>query len=154
MPSKTDSHSTERTDTSANRNEGVRELVITLIKSFLRSDSDYGAITDINTEVDYVYKIVREYVNGEKLDVYPLALSDRVLLSKTNIGFEEIYEVIKKHSHLELKKNMIEVWDDPQNKIIHLIISPIRKHFPVEYSSEKEKKRTVDRLSSITLELS
>ncbi|MEM2110722.1 MAG: hypothetical protein QXX08_02465 [Candidatus Bathyarchaeia archaeon] len=133
------------------QNQSVKKLVETLIKSFLKSDSDYGAIADINTDVNQVYQIVRNYVNEEKLDVYALKLEDRILLSKTNIGFEAIYEIVKSHSHLQQKKNMIEIWDDAENKILHLIIFPLRKHFPIEYSTEKEKEKLTEEISTMTL---
>jgi len=117
----------------------VKKLVETLIKSFLKSDSNYGAITDIKTDVNHIYRLVRNYVNSKKLDIYALKLEDRILLSRTNIGFEEIYEVIKRHSQLQTKMNMTEIWDDAENKILHLIIVPLRKHLPIEYQTEKEK---------------
>ncbi len=129
---------------------GVEKLVKTLVTSFLKSDSDYGAITDIKADINHIYSLVRDYVSGENLDVYALKLDDRILLSRTNIGFEEIYEVVKGHSVLQLKKNMIEVWDDGANRIIHLIILPLRKHFPIEYSDEKERERIIERFISMS----
>jgi hypothetical protein len=152
---KTEQDSTSKNIRVGNRlpeqNQNVKKLVETLIKSFLKSDSDYGAIAEIDTDVNQVYEIVRNYVNDEKLDVYALKLEDKILLSKTNIGFEAIYEVIKSHSYLQQKSNMIEIWDDVENKILHLIIFPVRKHFPIEYSTEKEKTKMIEEISAMTL---
>lgn len=149
----------ERNSTSKSKeeiseqDEGVKKLVETLIQSFLRSDSDYGAITDINTDISQVYQIVRDYISCENLDIYALKLEDRILLSRTNVGFEDLYEVVKSHSQLQMRQNMVEIWDDPQNKILHLIIMPIRKHFPIEYSTEKEKTKMVEEFSSMTMQI-
>jgi hypothetical protein len=128
----------------------VGKLVKTLIKSFLRSDSNYGAITDIKSDINYIYEMAVSYIDEEKLDVYALKLEDRILLSKTNVDFEDIYEVMKGHSELQIKKDMIEIWDDPENRILHLIVVPVRKHFPIEYSTIKEKAKMVEKISSMT----
>ena len=132
-------------------NGAVKELVETLITSFLKSDSDYGAITDLNIDINRIYDIVRDYIVSEKLDVYALMLGDRILLSRTNMGFEELYEVIKGKSQPQLKRDIIEVWDDPKNKILHLIIIPFRKHFPIEYTNEKEKEDMTQKFSTMAL---
>jgi hypothetical protein len=132
----------------------VGKLVKTLIRSFLKSDSNYGAITDIKTDVDSIYGMVRDVIDEEKLDVYALKLDDRVLLSRTGVDFEGIYEVIKGHSELQIKKDMIEIWDDEKNRILHLIVVPVRKHFPIEYSSVKEKAKMIERISSMTWQVS
>ena len=149
----TDRDSTSEKKEFSEQDEGVKKLVETLVQSFLRSDSDYGAITDINTDIKQVYQVVRNYVSSENLDIYALKLEERILLSRTNEGFEDLYEVIKNHSQLQIRHNMIEVWDDPKNKILHLIIMPVRKHFPIEYSTEKEKIRMVEEFSSISTQL-
>jgi len=132
----------------------VSKLVKTLIKSFLKSDSDYGAITDIKTDIDHIYGMVCDVIDEEKVDVYALKLEDRVLLSKTGADFEAIYEVIKSRSELEIKKDMIEIWDDARNRILHLIIVPVRKHFPIEYSTSKEKEKIIEKISSMTWQAS
>ncbi len=132
----------------------VSKLVKTLIKSFLKSDSDYGAITDIKTDIDHIYGMVRDVIDEEKVDVYALKLDDRVLLSKTGADFEAIYEVIKGRSELEIKKDMIEIWDDAMNRILHLIVVPVRKHFPIEYSTSKEKEKMIEKISSMTWQAS
>ena len=126
--------------------ENISKLIQVLIKSFLRTDSDYGAITDIETDVNYVYKIVRDYIVEEKLDVCALKLDDRILMSKTNVNFEDIYTVIRKYSRLEVKKDMIEIWDDSKNRIIHFLVMPLRKHFPIEYASDQDRKRIINTL--------
>ena len=74
---------------------------------------------------------MREYIASQNLDVYALKMEDRILLSRTNIGFEELCEVIKEKSHPQMKRDIIEVWNDEENKILHLIIIPFRKHFPL-----------------------
>ncbi len=132
----------------------VSKLVKTLIKSFLKSDSDYGAITDIKTDINHIYGMVRDVIDEEKVDIYALKLDDRVLLSKTGVDFERIYEVIKGRSELEIKKDMIEIWDDVKNRILHLIVVPVRKHFPIEYSTSKEKEKMIEKISSMTWQVS
>lgn len=126
--------------------EGAHKLIETLIKSFLRADSDYGAITEIRTDIDYIYKIIKNYISKENLDVYALKIGNIIFLSKTNVGFDEIYEVIKERSHLEAKKGIIEIWNDLENGILHFLIIPLRKHFPIEYTTDKEKERIVKML--------
>ena len=132
----------------------VGELVRTLMKSFLKSDSNYGAITDIETDLDSIYNMVAEYIDAEKLNVYALRFGDRILLSKTDVGFDDLYEVIKKRSQLQIKKDMIEIWDDPGSRILHLIIVPVRKHFPLDYSTNKQKATMIERISSMTWQVS
>jgi len=132
----------------------VGKLVKTLIKSFLKSDSNYGAITDIKTDVDRIYGIVQSIIDEEKVDVYALKLDDRVLLSRTGTDFDAVYEVVKGHSELQIKKDMIEIWDDAKNKILHLIVVPVRKHFPIEYSTPKEKSKMIEKISSMTWQIS
>jgi hypothetical protein len=124
----------------------MSKLVEVLIKSFLMTDSDYGVISDIKIDVDYVYRIVRNYISEERLDVCALKLGNRIFMSKTNIGFDDIYVVIEEHSQLKAKKDMIEIWDDAINKIIHFLIMPLRKHFPIEYTTEVERDKIIDTL--------
>jgi len=129
---------------------GVEKLIETLIESFLRSSSDYGAITDIETDIDQIYLLVKKYVEEKKIDVYVLKINDRVLLSKTNEGFDDLYEVIKQNSELQIKKDMIEIWDDAKNKILHLLVIPVRKHFPIKYTNSKQKMETIKKISLMT----
>jgi len=129
---------------------GVEKLIETLIESFLRSSSDYGAITDIETDIDQIYLLVKKYVEEKKIDVYVLKINDRVLLSKTNEGFDDLYEVIKQNSELQIKKDMIEIWDDAKNKILHLLVMPVRKHFPIKYTNSKQKMETIKKISLMT----
>ncbi len=128
----------------------IGKLITTLIKSFLKSDSNYGVITDIKTDMHRIYSMVRAYIDEEKMDVYALMLDDRILLSRTSKDFEDIYEVIKARSKLQIKKDMIEIWDDEQSRILHLIIVPVRKHFPLDYSTPKEKTKLIEHISSMT----
>jgi len=125
------------------QNLGVGKLIETLIKGFIKSDSSYGMITDIKTDISLIYKSIKDYISRERLDIYALKFDDKIFLSRTNLGFEDIYEVVKKYSTLQVKKALIEVWDDEENGILHFIIIPLRKHFPVEYSNEKEKIRAI-----------
>lgn len=125
---------------------GVDNLVKVLIRSFLRADSDYGAISDIRTSVDHVYTLVRNYISEEKLDIYALKIGDQILMSKTNVNFDKVYGVIREKAHLEVKKGVIEIWNDSENRLLHLLIIPLRKHFPIEYVTENDKERTVSML--------
>ena len=128
----------------------LNRLVETLMESFLRSNSNYGAITDIETDIDRIYDLVRECIEKRKMEVYALKIDDRILLSKTNEEFSDIYEVIKECSDLQIKKDMIEIWDDAKNKILHLLIIPIRKHFPLRYKSSRQKLEIIKKISSMT----
>ena len=118
----------------------LTKLVKTLIRSFLRADSDYGAIADIKTDVNYIYKLVKNYIAKEGLDIYALKLGNRILMSKTNLGFDKLYEVIRGRSRLEAKKDNVEIWDDSENRILHFIIIPLRKHLPIEYKADEREK--------------
>lgn len=118
----------------------LTKLVKTLIRSFLRADSDYGAIADIKTDANYIYKLVKNYIAKEGLDIYALKLGNRILMSKTNLGFDKLYEVIRGRSRLEAKKDNVEIWDDSENRILHFIIIPLRKHFPIEYKADEREK--------------
>ncbi|MEM1607137.1 MAG: hypothetical protein QW341_04155 [Candidatus Bathyarchaeia archaeon] len=122
---------------------GVEKLIEMLVKSFLRADSDYGAITDIRTDIDSIYMLMKSYVSEEKLDIYVLKIGDKILMSKTNVNFDRIYEVIKERSHLEAKRGIIEIWDDPENGLLHFLIVPLRKHFPIEYATDNDKEKTI-----------
>lgn len=124
----------------------ITELIKTLIKSFLRTDSNYGAITDIDTNVDYIYKLVKKYIAEEKLDIYALKLGNRILMSKTNVEFDEVYEVIKNHSYLKTKRGVVEIWDDLENHILHFLILPLRKHFPIGYLTDNEREKITNLL--------
>jgi len=129
---------------------GIEKLIETLMESFLRSSSDYGAIADIETDIDQIYLLVKKHIEKKKLDVYALKIDDRILLSKTNASFDDLYEVIKRHSELQIKKDMIEIWDDAENKILHLIVIPVRKHFPIRYTSPKQKIGMIKKISLMT----
>jgi hypothetical protein len=127
----------------------VFKLVETLITSFLKSDSNYGALTDLKVDIDRIYNLVKNHISNEKLDIYALKLDDRILLSKTNLDFENLCKVIKEKSHLLIGENMIEIWEDNKNRIIHLLIIPFRKHFPIEYINDLEKENTIMKISSM-----
>lgn len=146
LPQKTQRSSSlrKRVEGEFREEGGINKLVETLIKSFLRADSDYGAIADIETDIDQIYRLVKNYISEERLDIYALKLEDRILMSKTNISFDDIYEVIKRRSYLRAKKGIVEVWDDPESEIIHFLIMPIRKHFPIEYATEDERENIVN----------
>jgi hypothetical protein len=132
----------------------VSNLVRTLVKSFLRSDSNYGAITDIKSDINRIYELIVQFIETEKMDVYALKLDDRILLSRTSTDFDNVYEVIKTRSELQIKKDMIEIWDDTANRILHLIIVPVKKHFPIEYMNIKEKAKIIEKVSLMTWTLS
>jgi len=128
----------------------ISNLVRTLVKSFLRSDSHYGAITDVKSDINRIYDLIVQYIGAEKMDIYALKLDDRILLSRTSTEFDNLYEVIKTKSELQIKKDMIEIWDDATNRILHLIIVPVKKHFPIEYANEREKAKIVEKVSLMT----
>ena len=132
----------------------IEKLVETLIESFLRSSSDYGAISDIETDIDQIYLLVRKHIEKNKIDVYALKIDNRILLSKTEERFDDLYEVIKQHSELQIKKDMIEIWDDAENKILHLLVIPVRKHFPMKYANSKQKIEIIKKISLMTWPIS
>ena len=125
---------------------GIKELTETLIESFIKTDSNYGMITDVRTDLNLFYRCIKDYVKSKNLDVYALRFGDRILLSRTSFGFNEIYKVVKMKSTLRLKKDMLEIWDDEENKILHLVIAPLKKHFPLEYSNKKERLKIIENL--------
>jgi len=129
---------------------GIEKLIEMLIESFCRSDSDYGAIADVESDIDQVYFMVKKYIEEKKMDIYALKINDRILLSRTKEGFEDLYEVIKRHSELQIKKDMIEIWDDANNKILHLLVMPVRKHFPIKYRTQKQKIEMIKEISLMT----
>ena len=131
-------------------NRNMSNLIKTMLRNFLASDESYGVITDMKADTNSIYTAIMDYVNKENLDVYVLKLEDRVLLSKDNPLFEEVYNAIKKQSELEIKKDIIEIWNDHNNKILHLIIIPVRKHFPIEYSTTTQKTELIEKISSMT----
>jgi hypothetical protein len=45
---------------------------------------------------------------------------------------------------------MIEIWDDAENKILHLLVIPVRKHFPIKYTSPKKKIEMIKKISLMT----
>jgi len=130
------------------REHTISTMVKTLLETFMRSDENYGEITDIKTDVNSIHKLLIDYVNRENLDVYVLKLEDRILLSKINVRFEELYKTVKKQSNLEIKKDIMEIWNDPDNKMLHLFITPIRKHFPIEYSTTTQKTDLINQILS------
>lgn len=117
----------------------INKLIETLIKSFLRSESDYGAITDIKADVDHVFRLVREYISRSELDICALKVKDSIFMSKTNVHFDEIYRVIRERSQLMVRRGIVEIWDDQNNRILHFLIMPLRKHFPIDYESIDER---------------
>ena len=94
------------------------------------------------------------YIDEERLDIYALRLADRILLSKTNVDFENLYGVIKERAHLQIKKDMIEIWDDAHSRILHLIIVPVKKHFPLDYSTSRQRAKMIEEISSMTWQVS
>jgi len=129
------------------RKTGVIELIKTLMESFLRSNSNYGAITDIQTDINRIYLLVKRYIEEKKLNVYALRIGDRILLSRTDETFDDLYKVIRQHSKLQVKRDVIEIWDDSDNKILHLLILPVRKHFPIKYTSSRQKTQIIRKIS-------
>jgi len=124
----------------------IGKLIETLVKSFLKSDSDYGAITDIKTDVDSVFKLAREYISKEDLDICVLKIGNSIFMSKTSARFDDIYKVIKKNSQLTVKRDIIEIWDDAENGILHFLVLPLRKHFPIDYESNSERREIINAL--------
>jgi hypothetical protein len=132
------------------QDSNLQRLVKASIKSFLEAESYYGAITDIKGDISQIYTMLKGYIEKEKIDIYALKIDDRILLSKTIVGFEDLYELIKNRSELQVKKDGIEIWDDAANKILHLIMVPVEKHFPIEYSTTKHKTDLTKKISSMT----
>jgi len=129
------------------RKTGITELIKTLMESFLRSNSNYGAITDIQTDINRIYLLVKRYIEEKKLNVYALRIGDCILLSRTDETFDDLCKVIRQHSKLLVKRGVIEIWDDSDNKILHLLILPVRKHFPIKYTSSRQKTQIIRKIS-------
>ena len=130
------------------QNMDKKEIIEVLINKFLKSGSSYGEITKIEGDVQSVYDLIRNYVYQKRLDIYALKFEDKILLSRTNFEFENIQKAVKRHCALIAKKDMIELWDDEQNKILHLFIAFLRKHFPIGYINEENKLEIIEGLSA------
>jgi len=133
------------------QNMGKKEIIAVLIEKFLKSDSSNGEITDIEGDVQSVYDLTRDYICERKLDVCALRFRDKILLSKTDFEFEDIQKAVQMYSTLIAKRDITELWDDCKNKILHLLIMPLRKHFPIGYSDEKDKLEIIERLSVLEI---
>ncbi|RLI41715.1 hypothetical protein DRO64_07145 [Candidatus Bathyarchaeota archaeon] len=126
---------------------GIIKLIKTLMESFLRSNSNYGAITDIQTDINRIYTLVKRYIEEKKVNVYVLKMGNRILLSRTDETFDDLYKVIRQHSKLQVKRDIMEIWDDSDNKILHLLVLPVRKHFPIKYNNSRQKAQIIRELS-------
>jgi len=124
-----------------------KEAIAVLINKFLKSDSRYGEITNIEEGVQSVYNLTRDYICEKKLDVCALRCRDKILLSRTDLEFEDVQKAVQMYSTLIAKRDIIELWGDSQNKILHLLILPLRKHFPIGYRDEKDKLEIIEELS-------
>lgn len=125
---------------------GLNKLIETLLGSFLKSESSYGIITDIKTDIDNVFSFVKDIISKKGLDIYALKIRDEIYLSKAVRHFDELYDVIRGRSLLIAKKGLIEIWDDHESKILHFLVPSLRKHFPIEYENEYERKEIVEAL--------
>lgn len=124
----------------------VNNLIETLLRSFLKSSSDYGLITDIKSNVNYVFNLIREKIAEKDLNIYALKVRGEIYLSKAIEHFNELYEVIRGRSQLIVKKDIIEIWDDCDSRILHFLIPSLRRHLPIEYEDERERKEIIDDL--------
>ncbi|MEM0050415.1 MAG: hypothetical protein QW424_02245 [Candidatus Bathyarchaeia archaeon] len=124
----------------------ANNLIETLLRSFLKSKSDYGLITDIRTNVNYVFNLVREKIAEKDLGIYALKVRGEIYLSKAIEHFNELYEVIRGRSQLIVKKDIIEIWDDSNNRILHFLIPSLRRHLPIEYDNEREREEIIEDL--------
>lgn len=125
---------------------GINKLLDTLLKSFLKSDSAYGLITDIKADVNNVFRIVKETISDKGLDIYALKIGNEIYLSKAIEHFNELYEVVKKRSLLKAKKGLMEIWDDCESRILHFLVPSLRRHLPIEYKDDREKKEIIEAL--------
>lgn len=123
-----------------------KETIKFLINKFLKSDTSYGEITDIEEDVQSFYDLTRNYIQQEKLDIQALKIKDKILLSRTSSEFEDVKKTVEMYSVLIATRDMIEVWDDCQNKILHLLVLPLRKHFPIGYKSEENRLEIIEEL--------
>jgi len=127
-------------------NRDKKEVIAVLIGKFLKSDSCYGEITSIEGDVQLVYNLTRDYICERNLDVCALRFGGKILLSRTDLEFEDAQKAVQMYSTLIVKRDVIELWDDCQNKILHFLILPLRKHFPIGYSDEKDKLEIIEGL--------
>ncbi|MBS7640269.1 MAG: hypothetical protein QXJ19_06500 [Candidatus Bathyarchaeia archaeon] len=125
---------------------GINKLIDTLLKSFLKSDSAYGLITDIKADIDDVFRMVKEAISGKGLDIYALKIRNEIYLSKAIEQFNKLYEVVRKRSLLRAKKGLMEIWDDCESRILHFLIPSLRRHLPIEYKDDHEKKEIIEAL--------
>ncbi|MEM2320924.1 MAG: hypothetical protein QXS79_03460 [Candidatus Bathyarchaeia archaeon] len=124
----------------------VDKLVETLLRSFLKSESNYGLITDIRTDVGYVFRIAKELISEKGFDIYVLRVKNEIYLAKAVERFDDLYDVIKERSLLRAKKGLIEIWDDDESRILHFLVPSLRRHLPIEYENENERERIIETL--------
>lgn len=129
-----------------NESTSVDKLVETLLRSFLKSESSYGLITDIRTDVEYVFRIVRELISEKGFDIYALRVRNEIYLSKAVEHFDDLYAVIKERSILKAKKGLIEIWDDDESRIMHFLVPSLRRHLPIGYENEYEREKIIEAL--------
>lgn len=121
----------------------INDLIETLLKSFLRSGSNYGLITDIETDVGHVFRIVQNLISEKNLNISALRIRDEIYLSKAVDHFDELYEVIRGRASLKAKKGLMEVWDDDESRILHFLVPSLRRHFPIEYEDDGEREEII-----------
>ena len=86
-----------------------KDIIELFIDTFLKSDSSYGEITNIEGDVEYVCDLIRNYVHQKHLDIYALNFESKILLSRTNFDFESIQKTVERWSKLITKKDLIEL---------------------------------------------
>lgn len=124
----------------------IDRLVETLLASFLKSKSNYGLITDIKTDVDNVFRVVRDIISRKMLDIYALKVKNEIYLSKTIERFNKLYDTIRDKSSLKAKRDLVEIWDDNENKILHFLVPSLKRHFPIEYEDDREREEIIKAL--------
>ncbi|MEM1514516.1 MAG: hypothetical protein QXH24_00440 [Candidatus Bathyarchaeia archaeon] len=129
---------------------GTNKLIETLLKSFLKSESNYGLITDIKTDVDRIFRFVKKMISKKGFDIYTLRVRDEIYLSKAIENFDGLYGVIKERSLLMVRKGLMEIWDDNEYRILHFLIPSLKRHFPIEYEDNCEKEEIIKALLEAT----
>ncbi len=110
-----------------------------LLEEFVYSQADYGEIDEIYTDATQVYEFIQGYILKENLSISVLKVKNKIFLSKNTSKFDELYELIKKLCHPLMENQMVEIWEDKENKMLNIVLPSIKKHFLIRYADEGDK---------------
>jgi len=119
--------------------ELIRKEIKDIIEEFITSKVNYSEVSITKENVMEVYNSIKEYILKNDLPFSVLRCQNKIFLSLNKIEFEQLYEVIKRFSTLSLEKGVLEIWEDKENKLLHVVFPSVRRHFIVRYLDEEDK---------------